>query len=51
MTQEDPLCPLPVIQEALYMDIVGPVPHPAQRGKKYILVGVDFATRSPEAVA
>lgn len=33
------------------MDLVGPLQPPTDRGNRYILTVVDYATRYPEAVA
>ncbi|CAM5119864.1 unnamed protein product [Eretmochelys imbricata] len=52
--QKVPLCHLPMIQEAFLrvaMDIVVLMQHLTQRGNRYILIVVEFATRYPEAVA
>ena len=47
-----PLIPLPIIEvpfSRIAMDIVGPLPK-SNRGHRYILVIVDYATRYPEAI-
>ncbi|XP_075758104.1 uncharacterized protein LOC142818935 [Pelodiscus sinensis] len=47
------LRPVPIREEPfqkVVMDIVGPFSKVTQSGKKYVLVVVDLATRSPEAV-
>lgn len=47
-----PLAPLPVIGEPfarIAMDFVGPLPR-TQRGARYLLVIIDYATRYPEAI-
>ena len=47
-----PLIPLPIIEvpfSRIAMDIVGPLPK-SNRGHRYVLVIVDYATRYPEAI-
>uniref|UniRef100_A0A803STS9 Gypsy retrotransposon integrase-like protein 1 n=1 Tax=Anolis carolinensis TaxID=28377 RepID=A0A803STS9_ANOCA len=49
-----PLIPMPIIGEPFFrvgIDIIGPLPKPSRRGCKYILTMIDYATRSPGAVA
>ena len=47
------LCPLPIIStpfQHIRLDIVGPLPRVTQRGNRFILTIIDYATRYPEAV-
>ncbi len=47
-----PLVPLPIMGEPfqrIAMDVIGPLPK-SRRGKRYILVICDYATRFPEAI-
>ena len=49
-----PLQKMPIIGTAfqrISMDLIGPVSPPSERGNRYILTVIDYATRYPEAVA
>ena len=53
-TRKVPLAKMPIIDEPfrrVAVDLVGPLHPPTERGNRYILTLVDFATRYPEAVA
>ena len=53
-TRKVPLAKMPIIGEPfrrVAVDLVGPLHPPTERGNRYILTLVDFATRHPEAVA
>jgi hypothetical protein len=48
-----PLGKLPLIKIPFWriaMDLVGPIHPPSDRGNRYILTIVDYATRYPEAI-
>ncbi|XP_074662740.1 uncharacterized protein LOC141915195 [Tubulanus polymorphus] len=49
-----PLCNLPLIGtpfERVAVDLIGPITPKTEKGNRYILTLVDFATRYPEAIA
>ena len=48
-----PLGDMPIIDmpfRRVAVDLVGPISPPSEKGHRYILTLVDYATRSPEAV-
>lgn len=52
VTYRSPLIPLPIIEtpfSRIALDIVGPLPK-SNRGHRYLLVILDYATRFPEAI-